>query len=197
MISVPAFPRTVSVALGQAWRPTPEEGFRPGTVRLAWKPGKLVVHAELIDDAIHTRAKGFNERLWELGDTFEMFLRPLPDEAYLEYHVAPGNHVLQLRFPSDRVIRGQRDGSDPRPPEAFLIPKKAFESETQIGKGKWEVRATIPDASVRLGRQWKFSFSRYDATPHREHAILSSTSAHTVVDFHDQSAWKTLVFAQE
>jgi hypothetical protein len=193
MIAVPPFPRTISLSLGQAWRPVPEPGFRPATVHLSWEPGRLHIQAELIDDAIFTRATGFNQHLWELGDTFEMFLRPLPGEAYMEYHVAPGNHTLQLRFPGEKAIQSLRNGTSPVSVDFYLVPKKAFDSVTDVEKGRWLIRATIPDSAVKSGEKWKFSFSRYDAHPNAS-PIVSSTSAHKVLDFHDQSAWQTMIF---
>ena len=98
MISIPRFPETATLALGQAWRHQPQGGFRPATVQIGWQPNHLYILAELTDDDVYTEATGFNEPLWTLGDAFEMFLKP-PGDAYLELHVAPGNRVMQLRFP--------------------------------------------------------------------------------------------------
>jgi len=40
----------------------------------------------------------------------------------------------------------------------------------------------------------RFSFSRYDAVRGRSAPLLSSTSAHSTLDFHQQEAWGTLEF---
>src|SRR4051812_47158826 len=92
------FRTATSCELGQSWRNNPEEGFMPATVRAGWRNDTLLLLAELQDNDIFTTAKNPNERLWELGDTLEIFLRPVEQSAYVEFHIAPNNLRLQLRF---------------------------------------------------------------------------------------------------
>src|ERR1051326_2605619 len=70
-----AFRDATPVALGQAWLTTTEPEFAGAIVRTGWRDDSLFVLAELTDGDIFTRATGHNQRFWELGDTFEMFLQ--------------------------------------------------------------------------------------------------------------------------
>ena len=155
-------------------------------------PSHLYVIAELTDDAVYTEATGFNEPLWTLGDAFEMFLKP-PGEGYYEFHVAPGNRVMQLRFPDGETIRALRAESDDL--ANYFVPDSIFTSAVETTPTGWRIEATIPHGSIVSGALWRFSFSRYDATPGTKEAVVSSTSPHTVLDFHDQSAWGTMIFS--
>ena len=103
-----AFQEAPSCALRQFWLPTPEPDFAPAIVSVGWREELLLVFASLKDADIHTAATGLNQRLWTLGDCFEMFLQPAGSPSYVEFHVAPNNQRLQLRFPdSDALARAQ------------------------------------------------------------------------------------------
>jgi hypothetical protein len=192
---VPAMP----CELHQHWLPGPEPDFAPGVIWTAWHADQLLVWAELTDYDIFSEATGLNQKMWELGDVLEIFLRPVDQEAYVEFHVTPNNHRLQLRFPCTAVLReAQRTGRfDP-----FFIPGEAIQSQTWVlpAENRWYIYAQIPARSVGApaaslaGQQWRYSFSRYDVTRGRSTPILSSTAAHTDPDFHDQAAWGTLQF---
>ena len=105
-----AFQGTNSQVLQQAWLAKPEEDFTPGIVRVGWRGNSLLVFAELEDANIFTHATADNQRMWELGDTFEMFLQAADSPGYAEFHVTPNNFHLQLRFPTAKpcTARGRR-----------------------------------------------------------------------------------------
>ena len=172
--------------LRQAWLPSPEPDLRRGTVRAGWEGQALLVLADLADDDIVSAATRLNERAWELGDTFEMFLEADGALAYTELHVTPGNHHVQLRIPI------------PRPeglaPERMMVVDTLFESRVWIETGRWRALAEIPFAST-LGRPARFSFSRYDYSRGRAEPVLSSTSPHAALDFHRRHEWGTLSFS--
>ncbi len=46
-------------------------------MRLGWNAAGLWVLATMDDDSIVSRATGNNQRLWNLGDVFEIFVRDL------------------------------------------------------------------------------------------------------------------------
>jgi hypothetical protein len=71
-----AFASATSCALGQAWRAEAEPGFAPGQVYAGWRRDSLLLFAELTDHDIFTSVTVPNQRMWEMGDTFEIFLRP-------------------------------------------------------------------------------------------------------------------------
>jgi hypothetical protein len=172
------------LALGQAWLTSPEPGLRAGSVKTAWRAQSLLVLAELDDDDVFSRATGANQRFWELGDCFEMFLEAPGAGFYVELQVTPANHALQLRVPI------------PRPkaePETLMVAASLFSSRTWNEARHWAVYAEIPFAATG-GRPARFSFSRYDYTRGKP-PVLSSTSPHAAVDFHRREEWGTLEFA--
>jgi hypothetical protein len=195
-----AFRSAEICVLRQAWRTEPEAGFAPARVRPGWRGDSLLVLAELEDADIFTRATAHNQRFWELGDTFEIFLRPVEQQSYAEFHVAPNNLRLQLRFAdAEAVERARRTGAF----ENALIPGNVFQSQTwvQPENRRWFAFAEIPAASVSekktplAGSKWMFSFSRYDYTRGRSEPVISSTSAHAKPNFHCQSEWGVMQFS--
>lgn len=195
-----AFAAASPVMSQQAWLPKPEKQFLPMTVRTGWRGAKLFVFAELDDADVSTRATRPNQRFWELGDVFEIFLRPEDRQAYVEFQVAPNNLRLQLRYPGASAFRqaGAEDAV-----ERFILHSKAFASSVWLRPeaGKWFVLAEISARSVCQkdavlpGERWKFSFSRYDYTRGNMRPVISSTSPHARPGFHRQAEWGTLVFA--
>jgi hypothetical protein len=193
-----AFQNADACGLRQAWLEKPEADFAPAVVRTGWRGDSLLIFAELTDADIFTAATSHNQRFWELGDTFEIFLRPAEQQAYLEFHVAPNNLHLQLRFPdADAVKRAAATNSF----ENSLIPgETVFASRVWTQPQCWLVFAEIPARSVvekptpLPGSEWFFSFSRYDCTHGRGKPVISSTSPHVQPNFHRQQEWGKLLF---
>ena len=190
-------------AMRQAWLPAPEPAFRPATVRTGWRPDALHVLADLDDADIFNPETRFNEPSFQVGDVFEMFLRPGGQDAYYEIHVTPQNQKFQLRVPFENAVFQVKP-----PPGAFLPPDwmvrlTVVESRVSIRaeRERWRVLAVIPFAlvvergGVAPGTPWRFSFSRYDYTRGAARPVLSSTSPHREVSFHRQREWGTLRFA--
>jgi hypothetical protein len=160
----------------------------------------LLVLAELTDADVFTGMTSLNQKAWLLGDTFEIFLRPAGQRAYVEFHVTPNNQHLQLRFPSaEDFARLSEAGLI----ENAMLPGEVFRSRTwgQIDARRWFVFAEVPAKAVcdgpvtqLPGRRWHFSFSRYDYTRGRTEPVISSTSAHAVANFHRQQEWGTMTF---
>jgi hypothetical protein len=191
-----AFAGATPISLGQAWLAVPEPDFAPGIVRTGWREQSLLVFADLSDDNVFTLAKRHNDRFWELGDTFEMFLQPPGRQDYAELHVAPNNLRVQLRFAKPPSPR------DADPFAAALIHDQVFDSWTWIKPDRrgWCVFADIPAGALLehpalAASTWRFSFGRYDATPGREHPVISSSSRHTRPAFHRPHEWGELHFA--
>ena len=194
-----AFHSATPCHLQQAWQAKQSERFAPGVVRAGWRHNSFLVYAELTDADIFTRASGLNQRTWELGDAFEIFLRPEGQEAYVEFQVTPNNQRLQLRYNNTAALdRARKTGSLAE----ALIPGEAFRSKTWIDdqNSRWHVFAEIPARVVcgsndsLAGSRWHFSFSRYDYTQGVAEPVISSTSPHAEANFHSQKEWGVLNF---
>jgi hypothetical protein len=184
-------------SLGQTWQPWRSEAFAPCSVRVAWSGDEVLVYAELTDVDIHTKASGLNQRLWELGDSFEMFLGRETEDAYVELQVAPNNQRLQLRYESHAALERARRLNNL---DAVLISGEAFRSQVWITSGEWHVFAAIPVGLVCVGQTelpgscWRYSFSRYDYTTGNAEPVISSSSPHAQADFHRKHEWGHLYF---
>lgn len=194
-----AFASAPACVLRQSWRTELESDFAPGTVRIGWRDETLLVFAELEDADIFSRATRPNQRLWELGDALEIFLRPVDQPAYSEFQVAPNNQQLQLRFASaEAAARARKSNSF----DDKLIHPLTFTSRTWVrpGIGAWQALVEIPAASVRdgsgplPGTKWSFSIGRYDYTRGRAEPVVSNSSALTQPDFHRLTEWGVLKF---
>jgi hypothetical protein len=167
------------------------------SVRVAWSAHELLVRAELEDADVVTKATADNQRFWELGDVFEIFLEAEGAGFYTEMHVAPGNHRLHLRI---------------RPPEFQAMKEKslalsdlivdppAFASRYEKTADGWIAEARIPAAQVdpkgviTRDSRWRASFCRYDAWSDGRPPVLSSTSPHPHAAFHRREEWRPLCF---
>jgi hypothetical protein len=195
-----AFSAVPAVQLEQAWQATPSNNFAPASVRVAWRDDVLLVFAVLTDAEIISSSTNLNQRLWELGDAFEMFFRPEDQEAYLELQVSPNNHRLQLRYANTAALeRARSTGSI----HEALIHGEAFRSHVWVEAQKscWYVLAEIPtrlvqaSGAARGGDGWRYSFSRYDYSKPDSEPVISSTSPHGEANFHRQQEWGRLEFA--
>ena len=194
-----AFRDVMPCPLRQCWQPEASPAFAPASVYTAWVGRALFVYAELVDADIHTQATGLNQRLWELGDAFEMFLGVQGEESYIEFQVAPNNQRLQLRYANRAAVEQARATGDMA---HALIPGEAFHSRVWVQDdcSRWHVLATIPASAVcsanvpLVGSRWRFSFSRYDYTRGGGDPVISSTSPHAQADFHRQQEWGALHF---
>jgi hypothetical protein len=173
----------------QGWLESPQPGFLPAEIRVAWTSSRLVVLAEIPDHDIFTLATGPNQRTWELGDVFEIFLQAEDRTDYVELHVTPPNFRLQLHIESLGKPATQLDDG-------------VFSSRVKIDAAnqRWTVYAEVPASLVSgrdhilPGESWRFSFSRYDAFRDGRPLVLSSTSPHQAVNFHRTHEWGKITF---
>ncbi|HYG23099.1 MAG TPA: hypothetical protein VEH04_09975 [Verrucomicrobiae bacterium] len=192
-----AFATAPRCGLRQAWLAREEPRFAPAYVQLGWRNTSLHLFAELQDEDVFSNATQLNQRTWEIGDVFEMFLGADAHESYVELHVTPNNHRLQLRYPDVAAIENARRTRDLTP---VLLRDAAFHSQTWVSGNGWQVYAEVPsrivsghDASLELAR-WRFSFARYDYTRGIPQPVISCTSPHLHPDFHRQREWGFLAF---
>ncbi len=184
--------------LGQSWRKgSLAPAFHAGWAQLHWNSSALHVGAVLIGSQQRNRARRLNERTWELGDVCEVFLQTDNDDRYLELHVTPENHRLQLRWPADGLARFRRNEA---PLEAFLVDHANWvKSSTRVGPGFWAAQLTIPwsclgvDALVRIPTV-SVAVCRYDCGNNAA-PVFSSTAPLCEPDFHRRHEWQPLALA--
>ena len=175
----------------QTWLAPGERAFSPGTVQLGRRDDRLVVSADLQDQSIGTDLFPFNFPAFQHTDVFEIFLHAAGARFYYEFHITPSNSVMQLQIPLDRP-----PGS---PFQDYLVEDRLFISEPQIQANSWQVIAEIPllplCGSPRVPEQWSVSFGRYDYTAGNPVPVISSTSSHTVCNFHRREEWSQIELA--
>ncbi|MEI8205320.1 MAG: hypothetical protein WCG03_00415 [Kiritimatiellales bacterium] len=175
----------------QPWQPFFDPEFKPATVRLSWTPQALVIKAVLRDDEISSLATADSQKLWKMGDVFEIFVQVEGRADYVEMHITPNNRRTHLNLP----------GPDGRPSpnadmltwETMVVKPVGFSSEVTRSDHEWRVSASIPAATLGLagfncGDSLRVSFCRYDYASNRE-LILSTTSKHPSIAFHRPDEW--------
>jgi hypothetical protein len=195
-----AFEGAPEVQLKQSWLETPQIEFLPTRVRVGQRDDALWIFAVMDDADVHNPLRGHNEEFFLHGDVFEIFLRPLRQPAYFEFHVTPHNDHFQLRIPSARAFASPKLRGDSK---LWKIVEPVIRSWTAVDKkrSRWLVLAAIPFDSVVEARgsrrEWLFSFSRYDYTRGTEKPVLSSSSPHKELGFHRQQEWGRLRFGEQ
>lgn len=167
--------------LGQPWNAAPEPGLRPTRVHATFAAQALRVQADLDDDDVFTLATAHNQRTWELGDAFEIFVRRDDQEAYTEVHVTPKNWRLHLRF-ADFAQHRRIAGID----EVAADPDRIVTTAERTPAG-WRATAVVP-VPAGPGDLLRVSFCRYDAS-RGQPPVLSSSSPHPVLAFHRPREW--------
>ena len=181
-------PRPFTWTFGQPWLPEAEPAFLPGQVMIGHLENELLIRAELTDAHPIQDVFPLNFPAFMECDAFEIFLGPADEKAYYELHVTPSNSVLQLYF----------DGTDTKKTlEERAIAKPLFTSQTELISQGWCVRARIPLKGLFPCEHsdWLLSFGRYDYTLGQSSPVISSTSPHTVCNFHRRREWMRVTLA--
>jgi len=185
------------IGLGQAWRAAPEPGFNPGWARLRWDQSGLLCETCFRQHTPANRARGLNQRTWEMGDIAEFFLQETATGRYLELHVTPENQRLQLVWPMgglDRFRAGTARLED------FLVTDPQWvKSSAQVLSDHWTASAYVPFACLGLGRNTSLpglrtAVCRYDRSLGPE--LLSSTARLTEPNYHRHGEWADLRLAR-
>ncbi|MEI6033050.1 MAG: hypothetical protein WCS65_02065 [Verrucomicrobiae bacterium] len=189
-----------AVALGQSWtkKPVQAEATR---VHFAWSRKSLVVFAEMDDRQVGSLATRDNQKMWDLGDAFEVFLRAPGVREYVEIHVTPENHRLHLRYPPgglQEIAMGRADF-----PQFFMKADemRRIRSAAVRTKSGWNVALVIPadlvaDRPIRAGMTWRFSVARYDGDRKKTPPVLTASSPYQELGFHRLNEWGTLKFTK-
>jgi hypothetical protein len=191
------------VALQQPASQPPAEPFRGGRVAAVHDGVYFYAVAEFEDVDIFNEATRMNQRTWMLGDVFEIFLRPSSQESYYEFHVTPENQIMQLRIPNSDAFYRKGPPEEKRATfQQNLLAEKFIESSTEVQREKnlWRAMVSIPLDRISENKKWEatdawmVSFCRYDYTRGQLKPVVSSSSSHQRMDFHNQSEWRRLVF---
>ena len=178
----------MNLPLVQSWLPSPEPGFRQGTVRFSGCDGELLMEADFQGGPPRSSATAHGQRLWEHGDVAELFVQKIGEESYREYQVAPNGFTLALRYPDPSGVSSVRSGE--RKLEDFLTGEIPSVRITTTEEG-WSVSLTVPLPSIAVDR-FRVSCCRYDHVTGRA-PVISSSSPHPVRDFHRPQDWRILV----
>jgi hypothetical protein len=182
------------LTLYQAWKG--KDSKAGGTARFAWNGHDLMVEGIFPDEDIFNSATAFNQEAYLLGDVFEVFIKPVGQAAYFEFHFTPGNQQYQVRFAHNKA--GVRAGEV----YYFTFMNLSIASTVAIDRNKnqWTVNAQIPlgplseHKPVLADSEWLVSFSRYDYTRTSTGLMIEnySTSPHRELSFHRQQEWSRI-----
>lgn len=181
------------IELGQAWRTAPEPELNRGWARIRWDQAGLLYEACFLQSSPANRARGLNERTWEMGDIAEFFLQETATGRYLELHVTPENQRLQLVWPLgglDRFRAGTARLED------FLVTDPHWvRSAAVVRADHWTASAFVPFACLGLGGGEKLpalrtAVCRYDRSLGPE--LLSSTARLSEPNYHRHGEWAAL-----
>ena len=190
------------LALKQHWRKSPEADLDSGLVSAAWDKEYLYIRATLSDRDIFNPLVGFNLPFYQKGDIFEILIRSRDSEAYFEFQITPQNQVLQLMFPRGSSLSDFKDsGVDmDRLIDTFKVSQRIVDTHAEVDQAKktWTVLVKIPaavlasDSQLRPDDSLRVSFCRYDYTRGKADPVLSSTSDHSIRNFHRQEEWRAM-----
>ena len=190
------------LALKQHWRKSPEADLDSGFVSAAWDKEYLYIRATLSDRDIFNPLVGFNLPFYQKGDIFEILIRSRDSEAYFEFQITPQNQVLQLMFPRGSSLSDFKDsGVDmDRLIDTFKVSQRIVDTHAEVDQAKktWTVLVKIPaavlasDSQLRPDDSLRVSFCRYDYTRGKADPVLSSTSDHSIRNFHRQEEWRAM-----
>ena len=179
----------------QSWLPECEPGFQPALARIDRLGGQIQLVAEMNAESVKTTASANQQRLWEHGDVLEVFIQGKGSDDYREYQISPNGFTLSLHYPGISSVRAMREGS--RRIEEFFTegPEDAAAFITPTG---WLAILLIALPIQKEGEidTIRLSCSRYDYGSGRP-PVLSSTSPHTVRDFHRPEDWREIFLMEE
>jgi hypothetical protein len=147
-----------------------------------WKVPRRILWADLTDEAPTNAATRPNQRTWELGDVFEIFLAAQVDGPYYEMHVTPENQTLQLEIVSRE-----------KPFDEWIMQDGPSWSAAWLTPDGWQILAALPLSLIGGQSEGLLSLSRYDYQPGRAKPVISSSSRHEAPNFHRRFEWTPFV----
>ncbi len=185
--------------LRQHWRgDTPETGFQASSARIFWTATALHYEVVLHGAGQHNTARQLNELTWDLGDVCEIFLCDVATRSYIELHVTPENHRLQLHFPFGAIDLVRAGNA--RIEDYMVRDPNWVETTVQRAENAIAVRVIIPAAiftrhrAIDADSEVRTAVCRYDYRGRPGRPLLSSTAPLSGPSFHAPDEWARLIF---
>jgi hypothetical protein len=118
----------------------------------------LYVYAYFEDNHIFSTAQADQEKMWTLGDVFEVFVKPGADRAdYWEVHVTPNDFLMDIHIP---------DRDQPYTWAEAVAPGTGATKLVKVATGSWAVELCIPWLAFGAGvvpiSKWSCALCRYN-----------------------------------
>ena len=172
----------------------PEEG---GAGYVGYGTQGLWFYVWLDDTSIYTQARRDNEKLWELGDAVEFFVKPGEGrEDYWEVHVAPNDLIMDIHIPSRDAYFG-----DAVSWEDVIVADSGSTKQVAVraAENRWAVELCIPwqafgcESVPASGSVWQIAVCRYNYSE-AGNLELSSTAHLAELNFHRYEEHTDLIF---
>jgi hypothetical protein len=185
-----------ALALRQHWNGTDALPQEAGVARIGATTMGLSVHIRYEDADIFSTATANQQRMWQLGDVVEVFVKPgLERSDYWEVHVTPNDFLMDLSIPSRAGFQsGEHSWAD------IISPESGTVFQTLVADGAWVAELTIPWSAFGVtgipdkGTTWQFAVCRYNYNGGLEDPELSSTAPLSERNFHRYEDYSDLTF---
>jgi len=185
-----------SLPLRRHWLGTEALPQEAGVARIGAASTGLSVHVRYEDSDIFSTATANQQRMWQLGDVVEVFVKPGLDRSdYWEVHVTPNDFLMDLHIPSRAGMQsGEHTWED------IISPESGTVFQALVTDGSWAAELTIPWSAFGVtgipapGTTWQVAVCRYNYNGGLENPELSSTASLTKRSFHLYEDYTDLVF---
>ena len=182
--------------LRQQWNGADALPKEEGVARIGATTMGLSVYIRYEDSDIFSTATANQQRMWQLGDVVEVFVKPGLDRSdYWEVHVTPNDFLMDLSIPSRAGMQsGEYSWED------IISPESGTVFQTRVVDGAWSAELTIPWSAFGVtgipvsGTTWQFAVCRYNYNGGLEDPELSSTAPLSKRSFHFYEDYANLTF---
>lgn len=172
----------------QWWKGEEARPAEGGVARVGYDAHHLRFHVLMTDSDIFSRAERDNDKLWELGDVVEFFMKPGGGrDDYWEVHVSPNDFLMDLRFPSrDKFKSGEISWDEVIAPSCGGVKNVLVSAD----ENHWAVEFRMPWTAFGLANApetkdvWSFAVCRYNYSTATDAPELSSTVKFLECHFH-------------
>lgn len=182
--------------LGQFWHGTEAMPTEGASAYIGANRDGLCFYVKLEDSDIFSTATADNQRMWTLGDTLEVFVKPGTERTdYWEVHVTPNDFLMDIHIPDRAKFTGGEITWD-----EVVAPSSKSTKSVAVGAGGWAVELCMPWSAFNVegvpaaGTIWLFAVCRYNYNGDLNDPEHSSTAAFTEPGFHRYEEYTCLVF---
>lgn len=182
--------------LRQHWKSVDALPREKGVARIGVSVMGLSVHVRYEDSDIFSTATANQQRMWQLGDVVEVFVKPGLDRTdYWEVHVTPNGFLMDLLIPSRAgTASGEHTWGE------IVAPESGTTYQAKVGNGWWSAELTIPWSAFgetgipATGTIWQVAVCRYNYNGGLEDPELSSTAPLTQASYHRYEEYTNIAF---